>query len=144
MLVREKLYAMKIVELENLPYFPVLASCDLWSALLDIAVATQGKTKSLCTQCESPTHSSVGKDFIANTPHKGWASKAVKGERWYIHRTTDSTMLGFKEIENKITTLERVVWQSFRNVVRGFLRRNYEYLMETYSKHTASLEAGCH
>ena len=33
-------------------------------------------------------------------------------------------MLGSKEIEGKMTALERDAWQSFRNVVHGFLGRN--------------------
>ena len=43
--------------------------------------------------------------------------------------------LGSKELEGKMTALERDAWQSFRNVVHGFLRRNkadnYEDLVET-------------
>ena len=30
-----------------------------------------------CTQCYSPSSSSEKKDFVANTPHKAWACKAV-------------------------------------------------------------------
>ena len=33
-------------------------------------------------------------------------------------------MLGSKELEGKMTVLERDAWQSFRNVVHGFLGRN--------------------
>ena len=86
-----------------------------WSALLKKAVTTQRKIDFWFTPCYSPTSSSERKDFVANTPHKAWACKAVgkgfkirqwsfqacasnvpkafrsKGERWYIHRTTDST-----------------------------------------------------
>ena len=44
-------------------------------------------------------------------------------------------MLGSKELEGKMTALERNAWQSFRNVVHGFLGRNkaenYEDLVET-------------
>ena len=44
-------------------------------------------------------------------------------------------MLGSKELEGKMTALERDAWQSFRNVVYGFLGRNkadnYEDLVET-------------
>ena len=44
-------------------------------------------------------------------------------------------MLGSKELEGKMTALERNAWQSFRNVVHGFLGRNkadnYKDLMET-------------
>ena len=44
-------------------------------------------------------------------------------------------MLDSKEIEGKMTALERDAWQSFRNIVHGFLRRNkadnYEDLVET-------------
>ena len=44
-------------------------------------------------------------------------------------------MLGSKELEGKMTALERDAWQSFRNVVHGFLGRNkaenYEDLVET-------------
>ena len=57
-------------------------------------------------------------------------------------------LLGFKEIEGKMTALERDAWQSFRNVVDGFIGRNkadnYEGLGKLYCKHTASLGAGCH
>ena len=44
-------------------------------------------------------------------------------------------MLGFKELEDKMTALERDAWQSFCNVVHGFLGRNkadnYEDSVET-------------
>ena len=44
-------------------------------------------------------------------------------------------MLGSKELEGKMIDLERDAWQSFRNVVHGFLERNkadnYEYIVET-------------
>ena len=44
-------------------------------------------------------------------------------------------MLGSKELEDKMTALERDAWQSFRNVVYGFLGRskadNYENSVET-------------
>ena len=44
-------------------------------------------------------------------------------------------MLGSKELEGKMTALERDAWQSFSNVVHGFLGRNkaysYEDLVET-------------
>ena len=44
-------------------------------------------------------------------------------------------MLDFKELEGEMTALERDAWQSFRNVVHGFLGRNkadhYEDLVET-------------
>ena len=44
-------------------------------------------------------------------------------------------MLGSKELEGKMTALERDAWESFRNVVHGFLGRNkadnYEDLVET-------------
>ena len=44
-------------------------------------------------------------------------------------------MLGSKALENKMTALERDAWQSFRNVVHGFLGRNkannYEDSVET-------------
>ena len=44
-------------------------------------------------------------------------------------------MLGSKELQGKMTALERDAWQSFRNVVHGFLGRNkadnYEDLVET-------------
>ena len=44
-------------------------------------------------------------------------------------------MLGAKELEDKMTTLERDAWQSFRNVAQGFLGRNkannYEDCIET-------------
>ena len=51
-------------------------------------------------------------------------------------------MLGSKELEDKMTTLERDAWQSFRNVVHGFLGRNkannyedcVETLLQTYCK----------
>ena len=51
-------------------------------------------------------------------------------------------MLGSKELENKMTTLERDAWQSFRNVVHGFLGRNkannykdcVEILLQVYCK----------
>ena len=58
-------------------------------------------------------------------------------------------MLSSKELEDKMTVLERDPWQSFRIVVHGFLGRNNaenhkdsaETLLQTYC--TASLEAGC-
>ena len=51
-------------------------------------------------------------------------------------------MLGSKELEDNRTALERDAWQSFRNVVHGFLRRNKadnykdlaETLLQTYFK----------
>ena len=51
-------------------------------------------------------------------------------------------MLDSKELECKMTALERDAWQSFRNVVYGFLGRNkadnyedfIETLMQTYCK----------
>ena len=51
-------------------------------------------------------------------------------------------MLGSKELEDKMTALERDTWQSFQNVVHGFLGRNkaYKYedltetLLQTYCK----------
>ena len=51
-------------------------------------------------------------------------------------------MLCSKELEGKMTALERDAWQSFRNVVHGFLGRNkadnyedlVETLLQTYSK----------
>ena len=50
--------------------------------------------------------------------------------------------LGSKELKDKMTALERDVWQSFRNVVHGFLGRNkadnhedsVETLLQTYCK----------
>ena len=50
-------------------------------------------------------------------------------------------MLGSKELEDKMTALERNAWQSFCNVVRGLLGRNkadryedfVETLLQTYS-----------
>ena len=47
-----------------------------------------------------------------------------------------------KELEGKMTALERDAWQSFRNVVHGLLRRNkadnhedlVETLLQTYCK----------
>ena len=57
-------------------------------------------------------------------------------------------MLGSKELEGKMTALERDAWQSFRNVVHGFLGRNKQtitkILWKLYCKHTASLETGSH
>ena len=45
-------------------------------------------------------------------------------------------MLGSKESEDKMTALERNAWQSFYNVVHGFLGRNkvdnYEDFVETF------------
>jgi len=44
-------------------------------------------------------------------------------------------MLDSKELEDKMNDLERDAWQSFREVVHGFLGRNkadnYEHLVET-------------
>ena len=52
-------------------------------------------------------------------------------------------MLGSKELEGKMTALERDAWQSFRNVVHGFLGRNkadnYEDLVETRRNFTANI-----
>ena len=57
-------------------------------------------------------------------------------------------MFGSKELEGKMTALERDAWQLFRNVLHDFLGRNkadnYEILWKLYCKHTASLGAGCH
>ena len=49
-------------------------------------------------------------------------------------------MLGSKELEDKMTALEKDAWQPFRNVVHGFLGRNkadnyedsVEILLQTY------------
>ena len=44
-------------------------------------------------------------------------------------------MLGSKELEDKMTAVERDAWQSFRNVVHGFLGRskadNYKDSVQT-------------
>ena len=64
----------------------------------------------------------------------------VKGDIFTGPQTRQ--MLDSKELEGKMTALERDAWQSFRNVVHGFLGRNkadnfedlVETLLQTYCK----------
>ena len=46
-------------------------------ATITKAVATPRMINYWNTQCDSPTPSFERKDFVANTPHRAWACKAV-------------------------------------------------------------------
>ena len=56
-------------------------------------------------------------------------------------------MLGSKELQDKMNDLEICAWQSFREVVHGFLGEIKPIIMKIlwkpYCNHTASLDAGC-
>ena len=105
------------------------------------------------------TPSSERKDFVTNASHKAWACKAVIKALKSDSKTLSHVkamfpklseakvkggiftgpqirqMLGSKELEDKMTAVERDAWQSFRNVVYGFLGRsradNYKDSVQT-------------